>query len=152
MIDRVTFEKTTWNVPPFRFEAGTPPIAAAIGLGAAVEYINSIGMEHLEQREKELMEYALRKIRQVEGIRLVGEAEERSAVISFVMDGIHAQDVGTLLDKQGVAVRTGHHCAQPILERFGLTATARASFAFYNTEEEIDRLIDGLNYVKEFFT
>lgn len=152
MIDRVTFEKTTWNVPPFRFEAGTPPIAAAIGLGAAVEYINSIGMEHLEQREKELMEYALRKIRQVEGIRLVGEAVERSAVISFVMDGIHAQDVGTLLDKQGVAVRTGHHCAQPILERFGLTATARASFAFYNTEEEIDRLIDGLNYVKEFFT
>lgn len=152
MIDRVTFEKTTWNVPPFRFEAGTPPIAAAIGLGAAVEYINSIGMEHLEQREKELMEYALWKIRQVEGIRLVGEAEERSAVISFVMDGIHAQDVGTLLDKQGVAVRTGHHCAQPILERFGLTATARASFAFYNTEEEIDRLIDGLNYVKEFFT
>lgn len=152
MIDRVTFEKTTWNVPPFRFEAGTPPIAAAIGLGAAVEYINSIGMEHLEQREKELMEYALWKIRQVEGIRLVGEAVERSAVISFVMDGIHAQDVGTLLDKQGVAVRTGHHCAQPILERFGLTATARASFAFYNTEEEIDRLIDGLNYVKEFFT
>lgn len=151
MIDKVSFEKTTYNIPPFRFEAGTPPIAAAVGFGSAIEYLNSIGMENIEQRENDLVEYAVDKLREIEGLKIVGNAENRASVVSFVFDHIHASDLGTILDKQGIAVRTGHHCAQPILRRFNVPATSRASVAFYNTEEDIDRLVDGIHYAKSFF-
>ena len=151
MISRVSFEGTTYEEPPFRFEAGTPPIAAAIGLGAAIEYLQSIGMEQIALRERELLEEATKKLAAVDGLRIIGNPAERSAVLPFVMDGIHASDIGTLLDKQGIAVRTGHHCAQPIHDRYGLDATARASFAFYNSSEDIDRLVEGLEFVKTFF-
>lgn len=151
MIDKVTFEKTTYNITPFKFEAGTPPIAAGIGTGEAVDYLNGIGMENIAKREHQVVQYAVDKLRDEEGLKIVGDAANRASVISFVIDGIHAHDIGTLLDKQGIAVRTGHHCAQPILERFQLTATARASFSFYNNEADADRLIDGIRYVKDFF-
>jgi len=151
MIDKVSFEKTTYNIPPFRFEAGTPPIAAAVGFGSAIEYLNSIGMENIEQRENDLVEYAVDKLREIEGLEIVGNAKNRASVVSFVFDHIHASDLGTILDKQGIAVRTGHHCAQPILRRFNVPATSRASVAFYNTEEDIDRLVDGIHYAKSFF-
>lgn len=151
MIDKVSFEKTTYNIPPFRFEAGTPPIAAAVGYGSAIEYMNSIGMEHIEQRENELVEYATDKLSKIEDLKIVGNAENRASVISFVFDHIHASDLGTILDKQGVAIRTGHHCAQPILRRFNVPATSRASIAFYNNKDDIDRLVDGIHYAKSFF-
>jgi len=151
MIDRVSFEKTTYNIAPFKFEAGTPPIAAGIGLGSAIDYLNRIGMDKIAERENQIVEYALNKIRDIEGLHLIGRAENRASVISFVIDNIHAHDIGTILDKQGIAVRTGHHCAQPILERFDVTATARASFSFYNNENDVERFIDGLRYVKDFF-
>jgi cysteine desulfurase / selenocysteine lyase len=151
MIDKVTFEKTTYNIAPFKFEAGTPPISAGIGLGAAIDYLQEIGMDQIALREQQVVDYALSKIREIDGIRLFGEPENRASAITFVFDQIHAHDVGTILDKQGVAVRTGHHCAQPILERFGESATARASFSFYNNQEDADRLVEGLNYVKDFF-
>jgi cysteine desulfurase / selenocysteine lyase len=152
MIDKVSFEETTYNVTPFKFEAGTPPIAAGIGLGAAIDYLEEIGMDRIAEHEEKVVNYALARIREIDGITLFGEPEKRASVISFVFDDIHAHDVGTILDKQGIAVRTGHHCAQPILERFGVSATARASFSFYNNEEDADRLIDGLKYVKDFFS
>ncbi|MEX1062037.1 MAG: cysteine desulfurase [Balneolaceae bacterium] len=151
MIDKVSFEKTTYNIAPFKFEAGTPPIAACIGLGAAIDYLTRIGMDQTSARERQVLDYALEKIQSVDGIRIIGEARDRASVISFVFDHIHAHDVGTILNEQGVAVRTGHHCAQPLMKRYGLPATARASFSFYNNEEDVDRLIDGLTYVKEFF-
>lgn len=151
MIDKVSFEKTTYNIAPFKFEAGTPPIAAGIGLGSAIDYLNRIGMDNISERENQIVEYALEKIREIEGLHLIGQAENRASVISFVIDNIHAHDIGTILDKRGIAVRTGHHCAQPILERFDVTATARASFSFYNNENDVDRFIDGLKYVKDFF-
>lgn len=151
MIDKVSFEKTTYNIPPFRFEAGTPPIAAAVGFGSAIEYLNSLGMEHIEQRENDLVEYAVEKLSEIDGLKIVGNAENRASVVSFVFDHIHASDLGTILDKQGVAIRTGHHCAQPILRRFSVPATSRASVAFYNNENDIDRLVDGIEYTKSFF-
>lgn len=151
MIDKVSFEKTTYNIPPFRFEAGTPAIAAAVGYGSAIEYMNSVGMHHIEQREKYLVDYAVDKLSEIEDLKIVGNAENRASVVSFVFDDIHASDLGTILDKQGVAVRTGHHCAQPILRRFNVPATSRASIAFYNNEEDIDRLVDGIQYAKSFF-
>lgn len=151
MIDKVDFEKTTYNVSPFRFEAGTPPIAAGIGLGAAIHYLNRIGMETISIREQEIVEYAKRKVESIDGIRLIGKSESRASVISFVFDHIHAHDVGTILDKQGIAVRTGHHCAQPVMDRFQVPATTRASFSFYNNEQDVDQLVKGLNYVREFF-
>jgi cysteine desulfurase / selenocysteine lyase len=151
MIDKVSFEETTYNVAPFRFEAGTPPIAAGIGLGAAIDYLNSIGMENIEAREHELVHYAVNRLGEIDGLRMIGESEHRASVCSFVFDHIHASDLGTILDKRGIAVRTGHHCAQPILRRFDVPATTRASISFYNTEEEIDRLIDGIHYAKTFF-
>lgn len=152
MIDRVRFERTTYNVAPYKFEAGTPPIAAGIGLGAAVDYLETIGMERIAEREGQLLDYALRKLKSIEGLRLIGEAPRRAAVISFLFGEFHPHDIGTILDKRGVAVRTGHHCAQPIMERFGISATARASFSFYNNEEDVDRLVDGLKYVETFFS
>jgi cysteine desulfurase/selenocysteine lyase len=151
MIDKVTFGETTYNTVPFKFEAGTPPIAAGIGLGSAIDYINDIGIENIAEREQELLAYATEKLSKVEGLRIIGTAEQKAAVISFVFDDIHAHDVGTILDKQGIAVRTGHHCAQPTMRRFNVPATDRASFSFYNTKEEVDRLVDGLKKVKEFF-
>lgn len=151
MIDKVTFEETTYNRVPFRFEAGTPPITAGIGLGAAIDYLGEIGMKNIAAREAELVEYALKRLKTIDGLKLIGEPENRASVISFVFDDIHASDMGTLLDKRGIAVRTGHHCAQPVLRRFNVPATTRASIAFYNTEEDIDRLVNGIEYVKSFF-
>lgn len=151
MIDKVSFEETTYNRVPFRFEAGTPPIAAGIGLGAAIDYINELGMDKIAEREAGLVEYAVRRLKAIEGLKLTGEPKERASVISFVFDDIHAADMGTILDKRGIAVRTGHHCAQPVLRRFSVPATTRASLAFYNTEDDIDRLVDGIEYVKSFF-
>jgi cysteine desulfurase/selenocysteine lyase len=151
MIDKVSFEETTYNTIPFKFEAGTPPIAAGIGLGTAVDYLNSIGMDRISAREDELVRYALNRLKEVDGLRFIGNADNRASVISFVFDDIHAHDVGTILDKKGIAIRTGHHCAQPILRRFNVSATARLSLSFYNNEDDIDRFINGLFYVKDFF-
>jgi cysteine desulfurase/selenocysteine lyase len=151
MIDKVSFEETTYNVVPFRFEAGTPPIAAGIGLGAAIDYLNEIGMDRIANREIELVDYAVNRLKEIEGLKFVGESSNRASVCSFVFDHIHASDLGMILDKRGIAVRTGHHCAQPILRRFNVPATTRASLSFYNTTEDIDRLVDGIHYAKDFF-
>jgi cysteine desulfurase / selenocysteine lyase len=149
MISSVTFEKTLYNKLPYKFEAGTPHISGAIGLGAAVEYINRIGMENIAAHEHDLLAYAVEAVSAVPGIRLVGTAKERAGVLSFVLDDIHPHDIGTILDQEGIAIRAGHHCAQPVMERFGVPATARASFALYNTIEEIDALVKGLRKVRE---
>ena len=150
-ISSVSFEKTTYNVIPYKFEAGTPNIAATIGLGAAIDYINQLGLENVAAYEHELLEYATEALSGIPGVRIVGTARQKASVISFVLDGIHAHDVGTVLDQEGIAVRTGHHCAQPLMERFQVPATARASLAFYNTKEEVDRLAAGIEKVKHIF-
>ena len=152
MISSVTFEKTLYNKLPFKFEAGTPDVAGAIGLGAAIEYLTDIGMENVARHEHELLVYATQKVSAIPGVTLVGTAREKAGVLSFVMDNIHPHDIGTILDQEGVAIRTGHHCAQPVMERFGIPATARASFALYNTKEEIDALATGIERVKEVFS
>jgi cysteine desulfurase/selenocysteine lyase len=151
MIKAVTFEKTLYNDLPHKFEAGTPNIAGAIGLGAAVEYLESIGLEAVEAWEHELLAYATGVAGTVEGLRLIGTAAEKTAVLSFVLDFIHPHDLGTILDHEGVAIRTGHHCAMPVMDRFGIPATARASFAFYNTRAEVDRLIQGIEKARQVF-
>jgi cysteine desulfurase / selenocysteine lyase len=151
MISSVTFEKTLYNKLPFKFEAGTPDVSGAIGMGAAIEYINQIGIENIAAYEHELLVYATHKISSIPGVRLIGTAKERAGVISFVLEGVHPHDIGTILDQEGIAVRTGHHCAQPIMKRFGIPATARASFALYNTKEEVDALTQGMLTVKEVF-
>jgi cysteine desulfurase/selenocysteine lyase len=151
MILSVTFEKTTYNVPPHKFEAGTPPIAAAITLGAAVDYMNGIGIERIHAHETDLLDYATDQVNRMPGVRIIGTAEKKAAVLSFVVDGVHPHDVGTLLNEDGVAVRTGHHCAQPIMQRFGIPATSRASFAFYNTHAEVDALVTGIKRVQKVF-
>ena len=151
MILSVTFEKTIYNHIPNKFEAGTPNIAAAIGLGAAVDYLTRIGMENISSYENALLAYATEAIGQVPGVRLIGTAREKAGVISFMLEGIHPHDVGTVLDQEGIAVRTGHHCAQPVMERFGVAATVRASLAFYNTKQEINALAAGLEHVKAMF-
>ncbi|MEO0584713.1 MAG: cysteine desulfurase [Bacteroidota bacterium] len=151
MIDTVTFEKTTFNSLPHKFEAGTPNIAGVIGLGAGIEYINSVGYEQISAWEKELLDYGTEKLSEIEGIRLIGTAKEKASVISFLIDGIHPYDAGTILDQLGIAVRTGHHCTQPLMKRLDVPGTMRASFAFYNTKEEIDRLVEGLKKVKQMF-
>jgi len=151
MILSVTFEKTTYNVPPHKFEAGTPPIAAAITLGAAADYINSIGIDRIHAHETDLLDYATDQVNRLPGVRIIGTAEKKAAVLSFVMDGVHPHDVGTLLNEDGVAVRTGHHCAQPVMARFGIPATSRASFAFYNTADEVDALVAGIKRVQKVF-
>ncbi|MEL6700043.1 MAG: cysteine desulfurase, partial [Bacteroidota bacterium] len=151
MIDTVTFEKTTFNSLPHKFEAGTPNIAGVIGLGAGIEYINSVGYENISAWEKELLDYGTEKLSEIEGIRLIGTAKEKASVISFLIDGIHPCDAGTILDQLGIAVRTGHHCTQPLMKRLEVPGTMRASFAFYNTKEEIDRLVEGLKKVKQMF-
>jgi len=151
MILSVTFEKTTYNTIPFRFEAGTPPIAQAIGLGAAIEYVQSVGLDRIAAHEHALLEYATRQLEAIPGVRIIGRAKEKAAVISFIVGDIHPHDVGTLLNAEGVAVRTGHHCAQPVMQRFGLPATARASFAFYNTFAEVDALVAAIRKVQQLF-
>lgn len=151
MIASVTFEKTTYNTLPYKFEAGTPNIAGAVGFGAAVDYLRQFDMGAIVRHERDLLAYATARLEAVPGVRLVGRARERLGVVSFVMEGVHPHDVGTVLDRQGVAVRTGQHCAQPAVERFGVPATVRASFGLYNTREEIDALVDGLALVREIF-
>ncbi len=151
MILSVTFEKTVYNKIPHKFEAGTPHIEGVIGLGAALDYVRSVGLEAIGAHERELLDRATAALQGTKGVRLVGTARERAGAVSFVLEGIHPHDVGTILDREGIAIRTGHHCAQPVMERFGLSATARASFAMYNTREEIDALIEGLRKVEEVF-
>lgn len=151
MIKEVTFKGTTFNDLPYKFEAGTPNIAGGIGLLAAVEFLEEVGLEHIARREAKLLAYATKKLKELGGIQFVGEAKEKAAVISFLVDGIHPSDLGSVLDKLGIAVRTGHHCAQPIMDRFEIPGTVRASFAVYNTENEIDMFIEGIEKVKKMF-
>ena len=151
MILSVTFEKTTYNTIPYKFEAGTPPIAAAIGLGAALDYLSAIGMENIAVHEHALLQYATEQVSQIPGVRIVGTARDKASVLSFVMEHIHPHDVGTLLNQEGIAVRTGHHCAQPVMQRMGIPATSRASFAFYNTRAEVDALVAGIRMVQKIF-
>ncbi|MFO7580520.1 MAG: cysteine desulfurase [Nitrosomonas halophila] len=151
MIASVTFEKTIYNELPYKFEAGTPPIAAAIGFGAAIDYLNQIGLDNIAAYEHDLLRYATEQIQAMPGVRIIGNSLNKVAVISFVIDGIHPHDVGTLLNQEGIAVRTGHHCAQPIMERFKVPATSRASFAFYNNRDEVDALVAGIRSVQKVF-
>jgi cysteine desulfurase / selenocysteine lyase len=151
MISSVTFEKTTYNKIPHKFEAGTPHIAGVIALGAAISYVSQFGLNRIARHEHELLTYASQAFGALRGVRLIGTAKEKAAVLSFVMEGIHPHDIGTILDQEGIAIRTGHHCAQPVMERFGLAATARASFALYNTREEIDSLVEAMHKVREVF-
>jgi cysteine desulfurase/selenocysteine lyase len=145
MIASVTFEKTTYNTLPYKFEAGTPNIAGVVGLGAAVEYLEGLDREGARQHEDELLAYATPRVAEVPGVRIIGQARRKSSVLSFVMDGVHPHDIGTVLDNEGVAIRTGQHCAQPVMDRYGIGSTARASFAFYNTKEDADALVAGLH-------
>ncbi|AUT76517.1 cysteine desulfurase [Paraburkholderia hospita] len=151
MIRSVTFEKTEYNAIPWKFEAGTPNIAGAIALGAALDYVDSIGMEVIAAHETDLLAYATDALGMIPGLRLIGTARDKASILSFVLDGVHAHDVGTILDHHGVAVRAGHHCAMPVMQRFGIPATVRASLALYNTHEDIDALIEGLGRVREIF-
>ncbi|MDH5284848.1 MAG: aminotransferase class V-fold PLP-dependent enzyme, partial [Gemmatimonadota bacterium] len=151
MILSVSFSGTTYNELPYRFEAGTPHIAGAVGLAAAIRYLASIGMVRIAAREAQLLAYATAALVQVPGLKIVGTARHKAGVVSFNVDGIHPHDLGTVLDQQGVAIRAGHHCAMPVMERFGLTGTARASFAFYNTTGEIDQLVDGVRVAQRMF-
>jgi len=150
MISEVTFEKTTYNILPNKFEAGTPPIAGVIAFKKAIEYVQSIGLNEIAKREHELLEYATTELKKIEGIRLIGEAKNKAGVLSFVLEGAHPHDLGTLLDKQGVAIRTGHHCTQPLLKHYQCSAAARASFAFYNTKEEVDTFIAAVKKARDF--
>jgi cysteine desulfurase/selenocysteine lyase len=151
MILSVTFERTEYNELPYRFEAGTPDIAGVIGLGAAIDYLGALGMDRIARHEAALLARATEAVAAIEGVRLVGTAREKAGVLSFTLDGIHPHDIGTILDDEGVAIRTGHHCAQPVMDRFGVPATARASFGLYNTTDEIDALVSALRRVKEVF-
>ncbi|HEY7616228.1 MAG TPA: cysteine desulfurase, partial [Terriglobales bacterium] len=151
MISAVTFEKTTYNKLPFKFEAGTPDMAGAIGLGAAIKYLNSLGMDKVDAYERGVLAYATKMVAAIPGVRLIGTAREKAGVLSFMLDDVHPHDIGTILDQQGIAIRTGHHCAQPTMDRFGVPATARASFGLYNTKEEADALVAGIQKVREVF-
>jgi cysteine desulfurase / selenocysteine lyase len=149
MIASVTFDKTVYNRLPYKFEAGTPNIADTIGLGAAVEYLDRLGLEQIEEHEADLLAYATREIEKIPGITIIGTAREKAGVLSFVMEDIHPHDIGTILDSEGIAVRTGHHCAQPVMQRYNIPATVRASFGLYNTREEVDALVRGIHKVRE---
>jgi cysteine desulfurase/selenocysteine lyase len=151
MISSVTFAKTTYNKLPYKFEAGTPDIAGVIGLGAALTYVNDLGIANIGGHEHDLLVYATEKLSAIPGVSLMGTAKEKAGVVSFVIEGVHPHDIGTILDQEGIAIRTGHHCSQPIMERFGIPATARASFAAYNTREEVDALVRGIGKVREVF-
>ena len=152
MILNVTFEHTSYNTIPYKFEAGTPAIAAGIALGTAIDYLNAIGLERIAAYESELLDYATQKLSTISGLRIIGTAEHKAAVISFALDSIHPHDIGTLLNQEGIAIRAGHHCAQPVMQRFKVPATARASFAFYNTFAEVDALATGILKVKKIFS
>ncbi|MCX7875437.1 MAG: cysteine desulfurase [Melioribacteraceae bacterium] len=152
MIRTVTFEKTTFDDIPRKFEAGTPNIAGGIGLGAAIDYLNQFDRKELVEYENELLIYATEKLSEVDGLKIIGTAKEKASVVSFVIEGIHPYDIGTIIDTDGIAIRTGHHCTQPIMQRFNVPATARASFSFYNTKEEIDLLVKSLYKVKRMFS
>jgi cysteine desulfurase/selenocysteine lyase len=149
MILAVSFERTIYNELPYKFEAGTPHIAGAVGLAAAVEYLEGLGLERIAAAEHELLEYATRKLAAIPGLAIVGTAPAKAAVVSFTLGRVHPHDLGTILDSEGVAIRTGHHCAMPVMEFYGVPATARASFAFYNTRGEVDRLVDALQVARE---
>ena len=151
MITSVTFEKTTYNVPPHKFEAGTPNIAGAVGLGAAADYLLRLGLDVVGAHERRLLEHATERVSAIPGVTIVGTARDKEAVLSFTIDGVHPHDIGTVLDREGIAVRAGHHCAQPVMDHFGVPATARASFGVYNTLEEVDRLVEGITRVQEMF-
>jgi len=144
MIKMVTFEKTLYNDLPYKFEAGTPHIAGVIALGTAIDYVSRVGLDSIVAHEHSLLSYATEAAREIPGLRLIGTASEKTSILSFVMEGIHPHDLGTILDHEGIAIRTGHHCAMPVMEHFGVPATARASIAMYNTHEDIDDLINGL--------
>jgi cysteine desulfurase/selenocysteine lyase len=151
MIRAVTFEKTTYAPIPAKFEAGTPHIAGAVGLGAAIDYLSGLEWGRIAEHEADLVEYAARSLATVPGVRLIGTAARKAPVVSFVMEGVHAHDVGTILDQEGVAVRTGHHCTQPVMDFFGVPATARASFALYNGRDDVDALVAALGRVRQVF-
>ena len=151
MISKVTFEETTYNELPHKFEAGTPAIAGAIGLGAAIEYVDKIGLENIALHENELLQYATEAVSDLKGIRIIGTAKEKIGVLSFHFENVHPHDIGTFLDFEGVAIRTGHHCTQPLMDRFKIPATSRASFAMYNTKDEVDTLVHGLKKIIEIF-
>ena len=152
MILSVTFEKTIYNKLPARLEAGTPNIAGVIGLGAAVDYINKLGWDFIHEQEAKLLDYGTKALGNIDGLRIIGTAKKKAGVISFWMDDVHPHDIGTLLDHEGVAIRTGHHCAQPVMKHFGIPATARASFSIYNTTEDFDQLVEGIKKIKEMFS
>jgi cysteine desulfurase/selenocysteine lyase len=151
MIASVTFEKTTYNVLPHKFEAGTPNIAGTIAFGAAIDYVTEVGLDEIAGYEHDLLAYGTEALSRIPGLRLIGTAKEKASVLSFVIEGIHPHDIGTILDREGIAIRTGHHCAMPVMDRFGVPATSRASLAFYNTTEEIDALVAGIYKAKEVF-
>lgn len=151
MIESVSFEKTTFEKLPFKFEAGTPDYVATHGLAKAIDYVSALGMDNIAQHEKELTRYCMEQMRTIDGIRLFGEQEGKDAVVSFLIGDIHHMDMGTLLDRLGIAVRTGHHCAQPLMDRYGILGTVRASFALYNTKEEVDALVAGVKRVAQMF-
>ena len=152
MIDVVTFEKTTYADLPFKFEAGTPHISGAIGMGAAIDYINSVGINNIAAHEMDLLSYGTEKLKGINGLELIGQAPEKAAILSFNLDGVHPHDVGTILDMEGIAVRTGHLCAQPVMERFDVAATIRASIGLYNSRDEFDSLVAGLGRVRDIFS
>ena len=151
MIETVTFERTTYNELPYKFEAGTPNIAGAIGLGEAIDYITQVGLENIALHEKYLLDYATEAVADIPGLKIIGTAKEKVSVLSFVLDDVHPHDIGTFLDFEGVAIRTGHHCTQPVMDRYNIPATSRASFAMYNTKEEINILVNGLRKILEVF-
>jgi cysteine desulfurase/selenocysteine lyase len=151
MIQTVSFEKTTYADIPHRFEAGTPDIGGVAGFGAALDYVSALGIDAIERHERDLLAYATDALAEIPGLRLIGTAPQKAAVQSFALDGVHPHDVGSILDHEGVAVRTGHHCAQPVMEHFGVPATVRASFALYNTREDVDALVRALHTVRELF-
>jgi cysteine desulfurase/selenocysteine lyase len=151
MIASVTFEKTTYNVLPHRFEAGTPDIAAVVGLGAAIDYMHALGIEAIESYESELVGYAVEALASTAGVALIGTPKRRAGVVSFTIDGVHPHDAGMILDHEGIAIRAGHHCTQPVMDFYGVPATNRASFAFYNTRAEVDRLVAAIAKVREVF-
>jgi cysteine desulfurase/selenocysteine lyase len=149
MIKSVAFEKTIYNDLPYKFEAGTPHIEGVLGMAKAVDFINSVGLGNIQEYEHELLEYATKRLLEIEGLRIIGTSKEKASVISFVIEGMHSLDIGTLLDQMGIAVRTGHHCTQPLMERCKVTSTVRISMAFYNTFQEVDRLVEGLKRIKK---
>jgi cysteine desulfurase / selenocysteine lyase len=151
MILSVSFEKTTYNALPYKFEAGTPNISGVVGLGAALDYVSSLGLENIAVHEQDLLRYATARLNEVEGLRIIGTAKEKASVISFTLEGVHPHDIGTILDQEGVAIRTGHHCAQPLMMRFNVPATGRASFGLYNTRQEADAAVAALHKVIEVF-